>query len=153
MTRLVRLQPSGRANETIGIDRNRAALISQNMQNDAIAEGGAFADSGAPHHAAEQNVVENCRRLADACRKAGVPVIHVWYVVEDGAKGLKLNERSAVRGRPGERCPRQGQLGCRAGTGARTSERLDSDELRLDRRRDRQVVPGFPRRRVRGPTT
>jgi gluconolactonase len=91
MTRLVRLQPSGRANETVSIDRNRAALIIQDMQNDAIAEGGAFADSGAHHHAAEQNVVENCRRLADACRKAGVPVIHLWYVVEDGAKGLKLN--------------------------------------------------------------
>jgi gluconolactonase len=71
--------------------RDRAALIIQDMQNDVIAEGGAFADSGAPRHAAEQNVVENCRRLADACRKAGVPVIHVWYLVEDGAKGLKLN--------------------------------------------------------------
>ena len=79
------------ANETVGIDRNRAALIIQDMQNDVIAEGGAFADSGAPLHAAEQNVVENCRRLAEACRKAGIPVIHVWYVVEDGAKGLKLN--------------------------------------------------------------
>jgi gluconolactonase len=73
------------------LDRDRAALIIQDMQNDVIAEGGAFADSGAPHHAAEQNVVANCRRLADACRKAGVPVIHVRYVVEDGAKGLKLN--------------------------------------------------------------
>jgi gluconolactonase len=79
------------ANETIGIERDRAALIIQDMQNDAISEGGAFADSGAPHHAAEQNVIDNCRRLADACRNAGVPVIHVWYVVEDGAKGLKLN--------------------------------------------------------------
>jgi gluconolactonase len=79
------------ANETIRIDRNRAALIIQDMQNDVIAEAGAFAESGAPHHAVEQNVVENCRRLADACRKADVPVIHVWYVVEDGARGLKLN--------------------------------------------------------------
>jgi gluconolactonase len=78
-------------NEAVGVDRDRAALIIQDMQNDVIAEGGAFADSGAPQHAAEQNVVENCRRLADACRKAGVPVIHVWYVVEEGAKGLKLN--------------------------------------------------------------
>jgi gluconolactonase len=73
------------------LNRDRAALIIQDMQNDVIAAGGAFAESGAPHHAAEQNVVENCSRLADACRKAGVPVIHVWYVVEDGAKGLKLN--------------------------------------------------------------
>ncbi len=77
-------------NENVSIDRNRAALIIQDMQNDVIGEGGAFADSGAPQHAAEQNVVENCRRLADACRKAGIPVIHVWYVVEDGARGLKL---------------------------------------------------------------
>ena len=78
-------------NESVTIDRNRAALIIQDMQNDVIGEGGAFADSGAPQHAAEQNVVENCRRLAEACRQAGIPVIHVWYVVEDGARGLKVN--------------------------------------------------------------
>jgi gluconolactonase len=76
---------------TVDIDTARVVLLIQDMQNDAIAEGGAFAGSGSPNHAAEQNVVENCRRLADACRKAGVPVIHVWYVVEDGATGLKLN--------------------------------------------------------------
>src|SRR5712671_2542022 len=78
-------------NEPVSIDRKRAALIIQDMQNDVISEGGAFADSGAPQHAQEQNVVANCKRLADACRKAGIPVIHVWYVVEDGAPGLKLN--------------------------------------------------------------
>ena len=78
-------------NEGVSIDRNRAALIIQDMQNDVVAEGGAFADSGAPQHASEQNVVENIKRLADACRRAGIPVIHVWYVVEDGSRGLKLN--------------------------------------------------------------
>ena len=31
-------------------------------------DGGAFASSGAPQHAREQNVVENIRRLADVCR-------------------------------------------------------------------------------------
>src|SRR5712672_3482175 len=61
------------------------------MQNDVIIEGGAFADSGAPGHATSQNAVENVRELAAACRSAGVPVIHVWYIVEDGAPGLKLN--------------------------------------------------------------
>ncbi len=94
------------ANGTLELRTDQAALIIQDMQNDVIAEGGAFGDSGAPRHAAEQNVVKNCRRLADACRKAGIPVIHVWYVVEDGAKGLKLNaplfegvqERSRCRG-------------------------------------------------------
>src|SRR3954465_4554817 len=61
------------------------------MQNDVIIEGGAFADSGAPEHAKQQNAVENVRRLAAACREAGVPVIHVWYIVEPGAPGLRQN--------------------------------------------------------------
>ena len=78
-------------NESVTIDRNRAALIIQDMQNDVISEGGAWAETGAPQHAQEQNVVENCKRLAEACRKAGIPVIHVWYVVEEGAPGLKQN--------------------------------------------------------------
>jgi gluconolactonase len=77
--------------ESLTIDRNRAALLIQDMQNDVMMEGGAWGDSGAPEHAKEQNAVENCRRLGDACRKAGIPVIHVWYIVEDGAPGLKLN--------------------------------------------------------------
>jgi gluconolactonase len=78
-------------NESISIDRNRAVLIIQDMQNDVMIEGGAFADSGAPQHAKEQNAVENCKRLADTCRKAGIPVIHVWYIVEEGAPALKQN--------------------------------------------------------------
>ena len=78
-------------NESVNIDRNRAALIIQDMQNDVMMEGGAFEDSGAPAHAKEQNAVENCRRLAEACRGAGIPVIHVWYVVEDESRGLKVN--------------------------------------------------------------
>jgi gluconolactonase len=54
-------------------------------------EGGAFADSGAPAHATAQNVVGNVADLAAACRAAGVPVIHIWYIVEPGATGLKQN--------------------------------------------------------------
>jgi len=73
------------------IDPKAAALVIQDMQNDVIIEGGAFADSGAPAHAIAQNAVENVKSLAAACRSAGVPVIHVWYIVEDGAPGLKLN--------------------------------------------------------------
>src|SRR5712671_3396257 len=73
------------------IDPKAAALVIQDLQNDVIIEGGAFADSGAPAHAIAQNVVENVKSLAAACRSAGVPVIHVWYLVEPGAAGLKLN--------------------------------------------------------------
>jgi gluconolactonase len=77
--------------DSISIDRDRAVLIIQDMQNDVMIEGGAFADSGAPQHANEQNAVENCKRLAEACRGAGIPVIHIWYIVEDGATALKQN--------------------------------------------------------------
>jgi gluconolactonase len=77
--------------QEITLDPGRTALIIQDMQNDVIIEGGAFADSGAPEHAKQQNAVENVRRLAEACRAAGVPVIHVWYIVEPGAAGLKQN--------------------------------------------------------------
>ena len=73
------------------IDPKSAAMIIQDLQNDVIIEGGAFADSGAPAHATSQNVVENVKGLAAAARKAGVQVIHVWYIVEPGAPGLKQN--------------------------------------------------------------
>jgi nicotinamidase-related amidase len=75
----------------VNLDPGRTALIIQDLQNDVIAEGGAFAESGAPAHAQSQNVVENVKTLAQAARDAGVPVIHVHYIVEPGAKGLKLN--------------------------------------------------------------
>ena len=75
----------------VALDPRRTALIIQDMQNDVIIEGGAFADSGAPEHAKQQDAVANVARLAAACREAGVPVIHVWYIVEPGAPGLKQN--------------------------------------------------------------
>jgi gluconolactonase len=78
-------------NDALTIDPARTALIIQDLQNDVMIEGGAFADTGAPQHAKEQNVVENVKDLAAACRAKGVPVIHVWYIVEEGAAGLKLN--------------------------------------------------------------
>jgi gluconolactonase len=77
--------------ESVTLDPGRTALIIQDMQNDVIIEGGAFAESGSPGHAKEQNVVENAAGLAAACRSRGIPVIHVHYVVEDGAPALKLN--------------------------------------------------------------
>ncbi len=52
--------------------RRRCALVIQDMQNDVIIEGGAFADSGAPAHATAQNVVANVAGLAGgaAARRA-----------------------------------------------------------------------------------
>jgi len=77
--------------EALQLDPARTALIIQDLQNDVIIEGGAFADSGAPAHATAQNVVGNVAKLADAFRAAGAPVIHVWYIVEAGATGLRQN--------------------------------------------------------------
>ncbi len=73
------------------IEPERTALIIQDMQQDVIADGGAFADSGSPEHARQQNVVENSRRLADSCRNAGILVIHVWFVCEPGHPALTRN--------------------------------------------------------------
>ncbi|PPR24074.1 MAG: Peroxyureidoacrylate/ureidoacrylate amidohydrolase RutB [Alphaproteobacteria bacterium MarineAlpha10_Bin2] len=75
----------------IELNASTSALIIQDLQNDVIIEGGAFADSGAPAHATSQNVVANAAAMATAARAAGMAVIHVHYIVEPGAPGLKLN--------------------------------------------------------------
>ena len=44
------------SDEVLQLDPKRSALIIQDLQNDVMIEGGAFADSGAPAHAtAEAN--------------------------------------------------------------------------------------------------
>jgi gluconolactonase len=77
--------------DTVTLDPGRTAMLIQDLQNDVIIDGGAFAESGSPQHAKDQNVVANVADLAAACRAKGIPVIHVWYIVEAGAPGLKLN--------------------------------------------------------------
>ncbi|MEL7462420.1 MAG: isochorismatase family protein [Pseudomonadota bacterium] len=83
--------PAAAAAGPLRLDPSKTALIIQDMQNDVIIDGGAFADSGSPAHAKQQNVVANSRRLADACRRAGVTVIHVWFVCEPGHPKLQRN--------------------------------------------------------------
>ncbi len=77
--------------EALTLDPARCVLIVQDLQNDVMIEGGAFEETGSSEHAKEQNVVENVKALAETCRGKGIPVIHVHYIVEDGAPGLKLN--------------------------------------------------------------
>jgi gluconolactonase len=77
--------------ETLRLDARRCALIIQDMQNDVVMDGGAFAASGSPQHCREQDALRNVARLAARCRDLGVPVIHVHFVVPPGAKGLTLN--------------------------------------------------------------
>ena len=78
-------------NDQLTLDPKTTAMIIQDLQNDVISEGGAFAGDGGYDHAKSQNVVENVARLAEAARSVGVPVIHVHYVVDPGAPGTKLN--------------------------------------------------------------
>ena len=73
------------------LDPQRCAMIIQDLQNDVIMDGGAFAESGAPAHAQQQRVVDNVRRLAEVARGRGVVIIHVWFIVEPGAPGVTLN--------------------------------------------------------------
>ena len=75
----------------LSLDVSRCALVIQDMQNDVVMDGGAFASSGSPAHCREQNAIPNVARLADQCRAKGIPVIHVWFLVEPGAPGLTLN--------------------------------------------------------------
>ena len=77
--------------QSLTLDPNRCALIIQDMQNDVVSEGGAFADSGSPIHCREQNAVENIRNLANHCRQLGIPVVHVWFHCEPGHPGVTLN--------------------------------------------------------------
>ena len=86
-----RTDPAMADSSRLDLDPARCALIIQDMQNDVVMEGGAFASSGAPAHCREQNAIANAARLAERCRARGIPVIHVWFVVEPGAPGLTLN--------------------------------------------------------------
>ncbi len=77
--------------DPLRLDASRCALIIQDMQNDVVMEGGAFAASGSPQHCRDQNAIANVMRLAARCRELGIPVIHVHFLVNPGAPGLTLN--------------------------------------------------------------
>ncbi|MBL8587508.1 MAG: isochorismatase family protein [Methylobacteriaceae bacterium] len=77
--------------EELRLEARRCALIIQDMQNDVVMEGGAFAASGSPAHCRAQNAIANAARLAERCRQLGIPVIHVHFIVPQGARGLTLN--------------------------------------------------------------
>ena len=98
------------------LDPRRTALLIQDMQNDVMIEKGAWADTGAPEHAKEQKAVANVKRSAAAFRKAGAPVIHVWYIVEKGAPGLKLNA-PLFEGVKGENALVRGSWGAKPAAG------------------------------------
>ena len=115
--------------KNLTLDPRRCALIIQDMQNDVIGEGGAFAASGAPAHARSQNVVENVRRLAAAARARGV-VGHPCLVRRRAGRAGADPQRAAVRRRRRQQGDGARQLGRGAGQRSRTAGR------RLRRRED-----------------
>jgi nicotinamidase-related amidase len=61
------------------IDPKRTVLMVLDMHRDVVADDGASKDSGAPEHAAKQNVVENITSLLAAARKSGATVLHIHH--------------------------------------------------------------------------
>jgi gluconolactonase len=104
--------------DDLGVDLSNAALLIQDLQNDVVAEGGAFAGSGSAQHAAEQDVVANAQRLAEAGRRAGMPVVHVWFVVDPDGRVLTMNA-------PLFRGIREGGAFVRGGWGAQPAPGLE----------------------------
>ena len=94
------------------LNPKRTAMLIQDLQNDVMIEKGAFADTGAPQHAKEQNVVANVKRLAAAFRKAGAPGDPRLVHRGEGRTGAEA-ERAALRGRR-RRSARAGHVGCEA---------------------------------------
>lgn len=86
-----RWAPDEAGGDALRLDARRCALIIQDMQNDVVMEGGAFAASGSPKHCRDQNAIQNVARLAERCRALQIPVIHVHFVVPPGGAGLTLN--------------------------------------------------------------
>ena len=72
--------------ELAAIDKGRTALMVLDMHRDVVADDGASKDSGAPEHAAAQNVVENIKTLLAAARASGTPVIHIHHRKAKGAR-------------------------------------------------------------------
>ncbi len=103
--------PSG-----LRIDPRRTALILQDLQNDVIIDGGAFAASGSPDHARAQNVVAHAAARAAACRRVGVMVIHVWMVCEPGHPHL-AQHAPLFQGLKGENALVRGTWGVAPATG------------------------------------
>ena len=108
------------------IDPKAAALVIQDLQNDVIIEGGAFADSGAPAHATSQNVVENVegpRRRLPRRRRAGDPRLVHRRARRAGPEA----ERAALPGRQGGERARPRHAGARrrpTGSSRRTGDHV-----------------------------
>ena len=79
------------------IDPGRTVLMVLDMHRDVVADDGASKDSGAPEHAAKQNVVENIKTLLAAARKGGTPVLHILHRKAQGHASSRQHEPDVPR--------------------------------------------------------
>lgn len=70
------------------INREKTAFLSMHFQNDLVCEEGKFAAMGGPAHVKKTNCLENTRKVMEACRRLGVPVIHVQVGLTEGERRL-----------------------------------------------------------------
>ncbi len=89
-TSSAQVKPSA-ASSGLHLDASRCAMIIQDMQNDVVMDGGAFASTGSPLHCREQNAIQNAARLAAHCRRLGIPIIHVWFCRRADGRDMTLN--------------------------------------------------------------
>lgn len=59
------------------IDKGRTAFLAMHFQNDIVHEDGKFAPLGTPAHVKQTGCLANTKKVLEACRRAGIPVIHV----------------------------------------------------------------------------
>ena len=68
------------------IDPKRTALLVLDMHVDVVGADGASSDTGAPEHAAAQNVVENIKTLLAKARSTGTAVVHIHHRKAKGSR-------------------------------------------------------------------
>ena len=107
--------------EGLTLDADRCVLIIQDLQNDVMIDGGAFAETGSPEHAKEQNVVANVKALAETCRGRAFPS-STSTTSWNRARRAEA-ERAALRGHEGRERARPRHMGRRAGGRARAAGR------------------------------
>jgi nicotinamidase-related amidase len=82
---------TGSAPPKLPIDPQTTALLVVDLQNDTVGEQGAFADSGAAEFATRHGVVEKVKRLVEAARAAGMPIVHIHHLDSPGYVDATLN--------------------------------------------------------------
>lgn len=70
------------------VDKAKTAFLSMHFQNDLVHEDGKFAFTGAVAHVKQTNCLVNTKKVLEACRQAGVPVIHVVVTVTEVERQL-----------------------------------------------------------------